>query len=84
MLTVKDLYDILPVGKSTIYKLLNSGRIEFIRKGNKFLIPKNCLISFLRLDGFDKHCKTYVEPETNENELLDLLNYKYCYTERGV
>ena len=48
VLSVQDLYSILPVGKSSIYKLLNTGAIKSIRVGNKIIIPKQCVIEYLK------------------------------------
>lgn len=51
VLSVQDLYNILPVGKNSIYKLLNENMIKNIRVGNKILIPKQYLIDFLLING---------------------------------
>lgn len=48
VLSVNELYNILPVGKSAIYKLLNSGKIKNLRIGNKIIIPKENVIEFLK------------------------------------
>lgn len=48
VLSVQDLYDILPVGRNNIYKLLNSNTIKNIRVGNKIIIPKQYLVDFLQ------------------------------------
>ena len=47
VLTVKDVYEILPIGKNSLYKLLNSDKIRHIKVGRKNLIPKRFLIEFL-------------------------------------
>ena len=47
ILTIADLYHILPLGKNTIYKLIADKRIKSIRIANKILIPKKFLIDFL-------------------------------------
>lgn len=49
ILTVKELYDILPLGKNKIYELLNNGCIKNIKIGKKILIPKKYLIDFLEI-----------------------------------
>lgn len=51
VLSVQDLYDILPIGKNSIYKLLNQNAIKNIRVGNKIIIPKQCVIEFLQTAG---------------------------------
>ena len=55
VLSVNDLYQILPIGKNCIYKLLNNNTIKNIRIGNKIIIPKQNLIDFL------KNCNTTIE-----------------------
>lgn len=47
ILTAKQLYEILPVGKNKIYSLLTNGKIKSIHEGNKYLIPKQCVIEYL-------------------------------------
>lgn len=47
VLTVNDLYNILPIGKNAIYKLITNNTIKHIRVANKILIPKKYLIDFL-------------------------------------
>ncbi len=47
VLSVKDLYEILPIGRNNIYKLLNSNKIKNIRVGNKIIIPKPYVVEFL-------------------------------------
>lgn len=47
ILTTKDLSEILPIGKNSIYRLLNENKIKNIRVGSKILIPKQYLIDFL-------------------------------------
>ncbi len=48
VLSVQDLYAILPIGKNSIYRLLKSNTIKNIRVGNKIIIPKQSLIDFLQ------------------------------------
>ncbi len=47
VLTVNDLYKILPIGRNSIYKLITDNTIKHIRVANKILIPKKYLIDFL-------------------------------------
>ena len=42
-----DLKDILHVGKNTVYKLLEEGKIKSIKIGNSYRIPKQNLIDYL-------------------------------------
>ena len=48
VLTTKDLYDILPIGKNSLYRLLETNIIKNVRVGSKFLIPKQSVIDFLK------------------------------------
>ena len=40
LLTVKDIQEILHIGRSTAYSLLKSGEIKSIRIGSVYRIPK--------------------------------------------
>lgn len=44
---VKDLIEILPIGRSKIYELLRTGQIYNKKIGSKFIIPKQSVIDFL-------------------------------------
>ena len=48
ILTVKDLCEILGIGKNTAYRLLKSGEIKSVRIGKVYKIPKKCLINYLK------------------------------------
>lgn len=48
VLSVYDLYEILPLGKTSIYNLLNTNAIKNIRVGSRIIIPKQCLIDYLK------------------------------------
>ena len=41
ILTVKDLQDILSVGRSKAYAILHSGELQYITIGRQIRIPKN-------------------------------------------
>ncbi len=47
ILTVKDLCEILGIGKNTAYRLLQNGEIKSIRIGNKYKIPKEYLLEYI-------------------------------------
>lgn len=47
VLTAKQLYDILPIGRNRIYKLLADRKIKHIRMGKKIIILKKDLIEAL-------------------------------------
>lgn len=48
VLSIKDLCEILHLGKNKVYELLNKKVIGSHRIGKKYLVPKSCLIAFLR------------------------------------
>ena len=48
VLSVKDLREILPVGRSAVYELVNKRVIKNLRVGSRILIPKTALIEFLQ------------------------------------
>ncbi|MBE7054511.1 MAG: helix-turn-helix domain-containing protein [Ruminococcaceae bacterium] len=47
VLSVKQLCEILDIGKNTAYKLLQSGEIKSIKIGKVYKIQKKCLKDFL-------------------------------------
>ncbi len=47
VLTVKDVMVILRMGKNTVYRLLKNGDIRCRQIGNKYLIPKRCVMDYL-------------------------------------
>lgn len=47
VLLAQDLQAILRVGRSTVYKLLESGRIHAIKIGNAYRIPRSSVDEFL-------------------------------------
>jgi excisionase family DNA binding protein len=47
VLTTKELYEILPIGKNNVYKLLRDGTIKSVHVGSKYIIPKQNVIDFL-------------------------------------
>ena len=48
ILTVKDLCEILGIGKNTAYNLLKSGEIRSVKIGKIYKIPKDFLINYLK------------------------------------
>ena len=46
-LTVNDIYNILPVGRTKIYALIRNCRIKANLVGNKYVISKVSLIKFM-------------------------------------
>jgi excisionase family DNA binding protein len=47
VLTPEDLWNYLPIGRNAVYDLLKMKRIKSTRVGQKFIITKNALRSFL-------------------------------------
>jgi len=47
VLTVNELAEILGIGKTSAYRLVNDGIIGCRRVGKKILIPKACVIDYL-------------------------------------
>jgi excisionase family DNA binding protein len=47
VLTPIDLQRALNIGRTTAYKILNSGQLRHIRIGTAIKIPKICLIDFI-------------------------------------
>lgn len=47
ILTVDDVCKALSMGKNKVYALLKSGTINYIKNGNKYLIPKIYLIDYI-------------------------------------
>lgn len=47
LMTVKDVQDILHIGRSTAYKLLQSGELRALRIGSIYRIPKTYLSDFI-------------------------------------
>lgn len=46
-LTVKDLYDILPIGMNAVRWLVTDGYIKSLKIGNRYIIPKTAVQEFL-------------------------------------
>jgi len=48
IMTVKECQNILKIGKNTLLKLISSGEIEAFRIGNRWKIPKESVIEFIK------------------------------------
>ena len=53
VLTVKDVQQILRIGRSKAYFLIQSGRIPAIRIGNAIRIPKERLLEFMQHECYN-------------------------------
>lgn len=47
ILTVKQLQDVLSIGRSKAYSLLHSGKLRYITIGKQIRIPKKYLLDYL-------------------------------------
>lgn len=59
IVNVEDLMEMLQIGKSSAYSLLQSSRIKHVRVGKRYIIPKKSVVSFLE------------EPCYNEGQIVD-------------
>ncbi len=48
IMTLKECQQILKVGKNTMLDLLHEGRIEGFKIGNRWKIPKESVVEFIR------------------------------------
>lgn len=54
VLTVKQLAELLHVGKHTAYELARSDRLEVIKIGNKIRIPRHSVLKLLGAENESK------------------------------
>lgn len=48
VITVDDMQEMLHIGRNTAYQLLRDHRVQSIKVGKKYIIPKSSVIDFLR------------------------------------
>jgi len=48
ILTIPEIMAMLGIGKSSVYKLLQSNQIQHVRVGRKYIVPKQAVIGFLK------------------------------------
>ena len=58
ILTVKDLQDILSVGRSKAYAILHSGELQYITIGRQIRIPKKYLLDYLQKLSYNNDLKS--------------------------
>lgn len=46
-LSVRDCYELLPLGMNAVRKLVADGTIKSLRVGNRYIVPKSALIEWL-------------------------------------
>ena len=47
ILSIKDVMEILHIGKNSVYSLLKSNEIRNIRVGKRYIVPKQSVINFI-------------------------------------
>lgn len=47
VITIEDLQDMLHIGRSSAYSMLNDGTIKARRNGRRFIIPKASVINYV-------------------------------------
>ena len=53
IMTIEDVQSALGVGRTTAYKLLNSGKIRHMRVGKTFKIPKHFLVEYINNECYN-------------------------------
>lgn len=48
ILTFKECQKLLKIGKNTLLDLIHNGEIEAFKIGNRWKIPKECVLEYLR------------------------------------
>jgi excisionase family DNA binding protein len=54
VLTVKQLAQVLGVGKNTAYELVRVNAVSHLKVGRKYLIPKRCVVDYLNSSRYNK------------------------------
>lgn len=47
VVTAEEVMSMLRLGKTTVYQLLKDGSIKSLRYGNRYIVPKKCVIDYL-------------------------------------
>lgn len=55
VLQIKDIMDILNIGRNSAYKLIGNGSIKSLRIGRNIRIPKIYLIDYLTTESYNKN-----------------------------
>lgn len=58
ILTVKDLQDVLSIGRSKAYAILHSGELQYITIGRQIRIPKKYLLDYLQKLSYNTDVKS--------------------------
>lgn len=54
VLQIKDIMDILEIGRNSAYKLISNGSIKSLRIGRNIRIPKIYLLDYLTTENYNK------------------------------
>ena len=54
VVSIEQLMEMLHIGKSTAYFLLQSNQIQHIRVGKKYIVPKQAVIHFIDSSCYNK------------------------------
>ncbi len=54
VLRIKDIMDILEIGRNSAYKLISNGSIKSLRIGRNIRIPKIYLLDYLTTESYNK------------------------------
>lgn len=49
VITIKELMEILGIGRNKAYELLKSGKIVSFKEGKKYIIPKKSVLIYLNI-----------------------------------
>lgn len=55
VLQIKDIMEILDIGRNSAYKLIGNGSIKSLRIGRNIRIPKVYLIDYLTSESYNKN-----------------------------
>ena len=61
ILTVKDLQDILSIGRSKAYAILHSGELQYVTIGRQIRIPQKYLLDHLQKLGHNVDMKSGID-----------------------
>ncbi len=62
ILTVKDIQNILSVGRNKAYEILHSGDIQYIVIGRQIRVPKKNLLDYLQRQCYNRSLKSGIAP----------------------
>ena len=60
VITIENLMSMLNIGKSSAYSLLQENKIQYVRVGRKYIIPKKSVIGFIDNFCYNENQKSIV------------------------